>query len=87
MGILTTAVIAPISLHQELVDFYNLMKPTADGHQCRYQVFTRIQQAIVEIWPGAKVQTFGSFNTKLYPPNRYVTVLKATYKLVLIKKT
>uniref|UniRef100_A0A4W4GRE4 Terminal nucleotidyltransferase 4A n=1 Tax=Electrophorus electricus TaxID=8005 RepID=A0A4W4GRE4_ELEEL len=55
-------------LHEEIIDFYNLMRPRAEEATMRQEVVDRIESVIKEQWPDADVQIFGSFSTGLYLP-------------------
>ncbi|XP_063863183.1 LOW QUALITY PROTEIN: terminal nucleotidyltransferase 4B-like [Scylla paramamosain] len=57
-----------IGLHQEMEDFYYWMSPTKEEHNMRKRVVERIEQVIVDLWPQARVEIFGSFRTGLYLP-------------------
>ncbi|KAL1115085.1 hypothetical protein AAG570_007116 [Ranatra chinensis] len=57
-----------VALHQEIIDFYNYMSPTPEEHFMRQQVVRNIKSLILELWPAAKVEVFGSFRTGLYLP-------------------
>lgn len=58
----------PFSLHEEILEFYNHMVPTAIEHGLRENVVNRIEQVTKKLWPSARVEVFGSFRTKLYLP-------------------
>ncbi|CAB0005217.1 unnamed protein product, partial [Nesidiocoris tenuis] len=55
-------------LHQEILDFYDYMSPTAEEHNMRTQVVAKIEALVLELWPAARVEVFGSFRTGLYLP-------------------
>jgi len=55
-------------LHQEIEQFYAHMIPTATEHTMRMEVVTRIENAVLSLWPNAQVEVFGSFRTGLYLP-------------------
>lgn len=57
-------------LHQEMEDFYSWMCPSEEEHTMRKRVVERIEQVIVDLWPQARVEIFGSFRTGLYLPTR-----------------
>jgi len=57
-----------ISLHQEIEDFFDYMTPTPEEHDMRLRVVNNIKGIILELWPTAKVEIFGSFSTGLYLP-------------------
>jgi len=55
-------------LHLEVRDFYEYMMPTAEEAFMRKCVVQRMTDLILNIWPAAKVEVFGSYKTKLYLP-------------------
>ncbi|XP_071516564.1 terminal nucleotidyltransferase 4B-like [Panulirus ornatus] len=57
-----------VGLHQEMEDFYSWMCPSEEEHTMRKRVVERIEQVIVDLWPQARVEIFGSFRTGLYLP-------------------
>ncbi|CAL4103414.1 unnamed protein product, partial [Meganyctiphanes norvegica] len=57
-----------IILHQEMEDFYAWMCPEKEEHAMRKRVVNRIEEIIVDLWPAARVEIFGSFRTGLYLP-------------------
>uniref|UniRef100_T1J4Z7 polynucleotide adenylyltransferase n=1 Tax=Strigamia maritima TaxID=126957 RepID=T1J4Z7_STRMM len=57
-----------VGLHQEIEDFYQYMSPSPEEHHMRDDVVKRITQVVIELWPQAKVEIFGSFKTGLYLP-------------------
>ena len=44
------------------------MSPTPDSHRTRLAVLERFKAAVTAVWPGCRVDTFGSFATGLYLP-------------------
>ncbi|XP_042774079.1 terminal nucleotidyltransferase 4B isoform X2 [Panthera leo] len=58
----------PLSLHEEISDFYEYMSPRPEEEKMRMEVVNRIESVIKELWPSADVQIFGSFKTGLYLP-------------------
>lgn len=57
-------------LHDEINDFYEYMSPTPEEHSMRKAVVKNIEAVILEMWPSARVDVFGSFRTGLYLPTR-----------------
>ncbi|MED6269606.1 hypothetical protein CHARACLAT_001252 [Characodon lateralis] len=57
-----------LGLHEEVMDFYNFMSPRPEEAAMRKEVVKRIEMIIMELWPTADVQIFGSFSTGLYLP-------------------
>lgn len=55
-------------LHQEIEQFYAHMIPTPIEHASRLDVVSRIEGAVLSLWPSARVEVFGSFRTGLYLP-------------------
>lgn len=55
-------------LHHEILQFYSHMIPTNTEHATRVEVVSRIESAILSLWPEAIVEIFGSFRTGLYLP-------------------
>lgn len=57
-----------LGLHEEIEQFYAHMVPTQTEHALRVQVVARIEQIVLNLWPAARVEMFGSFRTGLYLP-------------------
>uniref|UniRef100_A0A182JQJ7 polynucleotide adenylyltransferase n=1 Tax=Anopheles christyi TaxID=43041 RepID=A0A182JQJ7_9DIPT len=55
-------------LHQEIEQFYAHMIATPTEHALRVKVVSRIEQIVLNLWPSARVEMFGSFRTGLYLP-------------------
>ena len=47
-------------LHDEIMDLYTWLKPTAEEIGCRWKLFKKISAILKEIWPSAEVRMFGS---------------------------
>lgn len=58
----------PPGLHEEICDFYEYMRPRPSEIQMRSEVILRTMSIILNRWPQAKVQVFGSFCTTLFLP-------------------
>lgn len=56
------------SLHQEIEQFYAHMIQTPTEHALRVKVVARIEAIVLQLWPDAHVEVFGSFRTGLYLP-------------------
>ena len=56
------------SLHKEIIDFYEWVKPRDFESAVRGEVITRLQQAFQRIEPGGQLKAFGSFAAGLYLP-------------------
>ncbi|CRK92967.1 CLUMA_CG006593, isoform A [Clunio marinus] len=57
-----------VGLHQEIEQFYAHMIPTATEQAIRMDVVSRIESAVLSLWPTSRVEIFGSFRTGLYLP-------------------
>uniref|UniRef100_A0AAG5CPQ5 polynucleotide adenylyltransferase n=1 Tax=Anopheles atroparvus TaxID=41427 RepID=A0AAG5CPQ5_ANOAO len=57
-----------VGLHEEIEQFYAHMIPTPTEHSLRVMVVNRIEQIVLNLWPSARVEMFGSFRTGLYLP-------------------
>lgn len=57
-----------LGLHEEIEQFYAHMIPTGTEHTLRVQVVARIEAIVLNLWPMARVEMFGSFRTGLYLP-------------------
>lgn len=55
-------------LNDEIEQFYAHMMPTETEHVLRINVVSRIENAVMTLWPNAIVEVFGSFRTGLYLP-------------------
>lgn len=58
-----------IILQKELGDFVHYISPSPAEHNMRKFVIKRIEEVIHNVWPDAKLEIFGSFNTHLYLPS------------------
>ncbi|KAL1311306.1 hypothetical protein AAFC00_001486 [Neodothiora populina] len=56
------------SLHQEIIDFYEYVRPRDFEEQVRLNLVRRIQQAIQPRFPQVQIKPFGSFASGLYLP-------------------
>lgn len=45
----------PLSLHEEIIDFYKYMSPRPEEERMRMEVVNRIENVIKELWPNADV--------------------------------
>jgi len=57
-----------VGLHEEIEDFCQWVSPTAESHQTRLEVVERVRACLEQVWPAARLETFGSFRTGLYLP-------------------
>ena len=56
------------SLHCEVVDFYDWVKPRDFEHIVRSELIQRLQRALGRMDPGCEIRPFGSFAAGLYLP-------------------
>lgn len=64
-----------LGLHEEIIDFYEYIKPFEEEEYMRNRVVQRIEAVVCCIWPEAKVEIFGSFATKLYLPTSDIDLM------------
>lgn len=64
-----------LGLHEEIIDFYEYIKPFEEEEFMRNRVVQRIEAVVCCIWPEAKVEIFGSFATKLYLPTSDIDLM------------
>jgi non-canonical poly(A) RNA polymerase PAPD5/7 len=57
-----------VSLHKEVIDFYEWIKPRDFEHAVRADLITRLQKALERLEPGGRLKPFGSFAAGLYLP-------------------
>jgi len=62
-------------LHQEILDFFEYMKPIPEEEFMRDRVVQRIEAVVSRLWPESKVEIFGSFATKLYLPTSDIDMM------------
>ena len=55
-------------LHQEVIDFYEWVKPQDFEQEVRMDVISRLQKAFSKVELGCQVKPFGSFAASLYLP-------------------
>lgn len=71
-----TSVRSPLlQLHQEIVDFCELISPTSEEHQLRAMAVQRVAKVIKSIWKQCQVNVFGSFATDLYLPTSDIDIV------------
>ena len=56
------------SLHNEVIDFHEWVKPRDFEHVVRADLITRLQKAFERLEPGGRLKPFGSFAAGLYLP-------------------
>jgi len=64
-----------VGLHEEILDFYDFLKPTKEEHEMRSHVIKSVRDVVVEMWPHVKVEVFGSFRTNLYLPTSDIDIV------------
>src|SRR2546423_6614747 len=57
-----------ISLHKEILDFYEWIKPRDFEHEIRANLIARLQRDFERLEPGGRLKPFGSFAAGLYLP-------------------
>lgn len=57
-----------VSLHKEIIDFYEWIRPRDFEHAVRADLVYRLQKAFERIEPGGQLKPFGSFAAGLYLP-------------------
>lgn len=78
-----------IRLHNEIVEFYEYIRPKEEEHAVRLAALDKIKAIVESAIPDTSLTPFGSFVTKLYLPNSDVDVVmisKTHDKNQLIKK-
>ena len=43
-------------LHEEIIDFYDFLKPTREEHEMRSHVIKSVRDVVVDMWPKVKVK-------------------------------
>ncbi|XP_022667594.1 non-canonical poly(A) RNA polymerase PAPD5-like isoform X2 [Varroa destructor] len=62
-------------LAEEIEDFYRFIRPSAHEQMVRERVISRVRTLIIERWPDAEVDVFGSFYTGLYLPTSDIDII------------
>ena len=62
-------------MHKEIVDFYDFVKPRDFEGFLRSKLVEDLRLRVQNSWPGADVQSFGSFPAGLYLPNADIDVV------------
>lgn len=65
-------------LHQEILDFYDFVKPREFEERVRLDLIDRVQQAISAQFPQFKIVPFGSFASGLYLPTADMDLVACT---------
>jgi len=63
-----------LRLHNELIEFYQMMGPSKKDIKVRNQMIEDLKQIICMALPKCKVYPFGSFTTKLYLPHSDIDI-------------
>lgn len=64
-----------VRLHNEIIEFYDYIRPKNSEHKKRTEIYTLIKNLLEEEIPGSTLLAFGSFCTKLYLPNSDVDLV------------
>ena len=62
-------------LHEELLDFWHAFRPTHGERAARVDLVRRMSDVVHSVWPSARVQPFGSYETGLYLPESDVDLI------------
>lgn len=62
-------------LHNEIIDFYNYVRPSEESSLVRQEAFERVRAVLEGALEGSSVLCFGSFATQLYLPQSDVDVV------------
>lgn len=62
-------------LHNEIIDFYNYIRPSEESARLRQEAFDRVRSALEKELEGSSVLCFGSFATQLYLPQSDVDIV------------
>ena len=63
------------SLHKEICDFYDFVKPKAFEQAVREELLERLRKIVKRRFPNSDVRCFGSFAAGLYLPNADIDVV------------
>ncbi|KAL9628295.1 MAG: hypothetical protein Q9164_007329, partial [Protoblastenia rupestris] len=66
-------------LHQEILDFYEWVRPQDFEQEIRLDVITRLQKTFSRIEPGCQLKPFGSFAAGLYLPTADMDLVLMTH--------
>ena len=59
---------AGVALHKEIIDFYDWVQPRDYEVAVRGSLLARLEQALLRLHPGGKLEAFGSYAAGLYLP-------------------
>jgi non-canonical poly(A) RNA polymerase PAPD5/7 len=62
-------------LHEEILDLVDYLSLNEEEHQARVRLVDQLRKLVMELWPDAKLKTFGSFATSLYLPTSDIDVV------------
>ena len=72
----------PPSLHGEILDFYNYVRPREYEEQVRGELVQRIQQAMQQRFPQFQIKAFGSFASGLYLPTADMDLVALSHEFL-----
>ncbi|XP_076808412.1 uncharacterized protein LOC143451601 isoform X1 [Clavelina lepadiformis] len=64
-----------VGLHDEIEDFYNYIRPTEEEKCMREHVIKSVKDIVLQLWPTAELDVFGSFPTNLYLPTSDIDIV------------
>lgn len=67
-----------LQLHEEIIDFYDYMQPSAKDTEDRIDVIQRVKSLSIGLWPEAQMEVFGSYETGLWLPNSDIDIVIIT---------
>ena len=62
-------------LHEEILDLVDYLSLNKEEHQAQVRLIDQFRKLVTELWPDAKLKTFGSFATSLYLPTSDIDVV------------
>ncbi|KNH09343.1 DNA polymerase sigma [Perkinsela sp. CCAP 1560/4] len=63
-----------VRLHQEIVGFVRYISPTYAEREVRKRIVREVRGMCSDLWPGCRVETFGSMNTNLLLPKSDIDI-------------
>lgn len=63
-----------IALHYEILEFERFMSPTREEEQVRRDLVRVVASIVRTLWPGARLEVFGSYATNLFLPTSDIDV-------------
>eukprot|EP00731_Ephydatia_muelleri_P015529 Em0008g1249a len=63
-----------IGLHKEILDFYEYIKPRPSEIRMRADLVDRVKRVVLQQYPEATVEVFGSYRTGLYLPTSDIDI-------------